>query len=247
MMTDWTERLSEYLDGSLSPVDAAACEAWLAANADGRELLEELRMVVAHAKTMPDAEVPASVWTGVVAAIRAQPRKAGELDQVVPLELGRHRSVVSSRRWSLTPIQFAAAAIVVLTLGIAAGLALRTKVGGTDVALMPRPGRPITTGVTTTLVASDPNASPVASRANVSYDRAVQELQGILDRNRATLDTSTVRVLEKSLASIDTALVEAQRALVNDPHNAYLNDHLSRIKRKKLDLLRQGASLVQAS
>jgi hypothetical protein len=228
MMTDWTDRLSEYLDGGLSPVDAAACEAWLASNADGQELLEELRKVVARAKAMPDVEVPASVWTGVTAAIRAQQTSGGEQGLVVALGPVRQKGVASSRRWSLTPIQFAAAAAVVLAVGIAAGVGLTPQ----------RPGRPIGIGVVVT---------PVASRANVSYDRAVQELQGILDRNRTTLDTSTVRVLEKSLASIDTALVEAQQALSNDPHNAYLNDHLSRIKRKKLDLLRQGASLVQAS
>ena len=73
------------------------------------------------------------------------------------------------------------------------------------------------------------------------------ELQVTLEQNRATMDTATVRVLESSLAKIDAALAEAQRALAQDPSSEYLNDHLSRIKRKKLDLLRQGAALVQAS
>ena len=87
----------------------------------------------------------------------------------------------------------------------------------------------------------------LARRADASYDKAVQELQIVLDQNRSTMDTATVRVLESSLVRIDAALEEAERALQSDPHSAYLNDHLSRIKRKKLDLLRQGASLVQAS
>jgi len=238
MMTDWTDRLSEYLDGTLSPSEVAACTEWLATHPEGEALLEELRRVVARAKTLPEAAVPDSLWAGIATAIRAERTQAPEMGRVVAFEPGRQQKPVTlGQRWSFTPLQFAAAATVVLGIGIAAGLGLRSR--GTEGPIAVRPGRPIGVGVVTIPV--------VAQRAEVSYDKAVQELQVILDRNRASLDTSTVRVLEKSLASIDTALVEAQRALADDPHNAYLNDHLSRIKRKKLDLLRQGASLVQAS
>ena len=73
------------------------------------------------------------------------------------------------------------------------------------------------------------------------------DLLAVLEQNRATMDTATVRVLESSLAKIDTAIAEAQRALATDPQSRYLNDHLARIKRKKLDLLRQGVALTRAS
>ena len=122
--------------------------------------------------------------------------------------------------------------------GIGFGLKVRTGTG-MPVALNPLGNGTIRTGVKVTPV--------IARHAEASYDKAVAELQIILDQNRGTMDTATVRVLESSLARIDAALAEAQKALESDPHSAYLNDHLSRIKRKKLDLLRQGASLVQAS
>lgn len=234
---DWTDRLSEYLDDTLTPEERRACEAWLDSSAEGRALLQDLRRVVAKAKTLPDRPVPESVWQGVAAGIGksaiARPAGTGVVD------LTAARAARQVRRWSLSPLQLAAAAAVVLAAGVTVGVALRGR-GAAPERVAQAPGRPpVTTGIAVTPV--------VASRANESYDRAVDELQGILDRNRSNLDTATVRVLERSLAKIDAALTEAQQALANDPHNAYLIDHLTRIKRKKLDLLRQGASLVRAS
>jgi hypothetical protein len=226
--TNWMDRLSEYLDGTLTPEEHSACEAWLASSEEGRALLADLRGVVAKAKTLPDAPVPESVWAGVSIAIR-KPDVA-----VIPLEKARRLADSPSRRWQFSPLQLAAAAAILLAIGLGIG----SKIG---------------TGVKTQ-VAENPTATPgltnVVSRtpaADAKYDKAIQELQLTLDQNRASLDTATVRVLESSLAKIDAALVEAQRALAQDPNSEYLNDHLSRIKRKKLDLLRQGAALVQAS
>src|SRR5688572_21176915 len=95
--TTWTERLSEYLDGTLTPAERAACEAWLAQSAEGRTLLDELRRVVAKAKTLPDAPVPASVWAGISAGIKAQaPERA---DDIVPIA-SRQPGVKPARRWN---------------------------------------------------------------------------------------------------------------------------------------------------
>ena len=226
---DWTDRLSEYLDGTLTSEERSACEAWLASSADGRALLADLRGVVAKAKTLPDAPVPESVWAGVSAAIR-KPDAA-----IIPISASaKHPSAQASRRWQLSPLQLAAAAAVLLALGIGIGSRIRTVVK-TQVAVTPAPsqGQFATVGRT--------------PHADASYDKAIQELQVMLQQNRGTMDTTTVRVLESSLAKIDAALAQAQRALADDPNSEYLNDHLSRIKRKKLDLLRQGAALVQAS
>ena len=236
MTTDWTDRLSEYLDETLSPEEVRACESWLASDPAGRALLEELRRVVARAKTLPDVAVPASIWQGVASGIRQASREVAAREVI---DLPAARGAAARQRWAFTPMQFAAAAIVVLAIGVGVGVALRARGTGEEgVAQGPGIRPPIGIGVP---------AVAVASRANESYDHAVDELQGILDRNRSSLDTSTVLVLESSLAKIDAALGEAQQALSKDPHNAYLIDHLTRIKRKKLDLLRQGASLVQAS
>ena len=231
---DWTERLSEYLDGSLTPEERIACEQWLLGNSEGRELLEELRAVVATAKRLPDAPVPESVWRGISAGIRAARSEAPA--GVVSIDTARRPAPAPSRRrWTFSPMQFAAAAAVLLVSGTVIG----TKMGAIRQVIINTPaptdgiGRPVSTTITPT--------------ADASYDKAVQDLQTLLQRNRDQLDTATVRVLESSLAKIDAALAQAQAAVEADPHSAYLNDHLTRIRRKKLDLLRQGAVLMRAS
>jgi negative regulator of sigma E activity len=232
--TNWTERLSEYLDGTLTPAETAACEAWLSQSAEGRTLLEELRRVVAKAKTLPDAPVPASVWAGISAGIKAEPVARG--NDIVPIA-SRQLAVRTRRSWNFSPMQLASAAAVLIAVGTGIGFKLRPR----GIPLNP-PGGGVTTAVSIT-----PVGNSITPNADEKYDRAVADLQVTLEHNRANLDTATVRVLETSLARIDKAIADAQRALEADPNSAYLNDHLSRIKRKKLDLLRQGTSLARAS
>src|SRR5882724_12553215 len=106
MTTEWTDRLSEYLDGTLTPEERRACESWLQSSADGRVLLDELRRVVARAKTLPDAAVPESVWQGVAAGIRSSvPRSVAR--EVIDLPPVR-KAAAATRRWAFTPMQFAA-------------------------------------------------------------------------------------------------------------------------------------------
>jgi len=52
-------------------------------------------------------------------------------------------------------------------------------------------------------------------------------------------------VLEHSLATIDTAIAQAGRALAQDPGNAYLNHHLAETMRRKIELLRQASGITQ--
>jgi len=231
----WTERLSEYLDGSLTPAEAAECEVWLSQSADGRELLAELRKVMARAKTLPDVAVPESVWAGISSAIGQQTLGRSEIVSIDPKSSERPLSVVRSRRWQFSPTQLAAAAALLLAVGVGFGFWSRPKLTQT-------PGNGVTNGLVLT-----PAGNSITRRADESYDRAIADLVVILEHNSSNLDTATVRVLESSLAKIDIAIADAQKALDADPKSAYLNDHLSRIKRKKLDLLRQGASLARAS
>jgi hypothetical protein len=235
---NWTDRLSEYLDGTLTPDEVVVCEGWLASSAEGRALLQELRRVVAKAKTLPDVAVPEAVWSGISAGIRSSEVKDVT---ILPLEPSRRLAASAPRRWQFSPLQLAAAAAVLVAVGVGFGMILRERGNSTEVAGGPF-GRPTVTTGTTVRPVNLP-----AAGADAGYDKAVQDLQLLLQRNRNTLDTATVRVLESSLARIDLALTEAREAVEKDPRNAYLNDHLSRIKRKKLDVLRQGASLVQAS
>jgi hypothetical protein len=95
--------------------------------------------------------------------------------------------------------------------------------------------------------ATTPAAISASHSAAQSYAAAVDDLEKVLAGGRGQLDSTTVRVIEQNLAVIDRAIAQAQQALLADPANLYLNTHLAETMRRKLDLLRQAATLVPVS
>ena len=87
----------------------------------------------------------------------------------------------------------------------------------------------------------------MASFDNPEYAAIVEELERVLDERRDVLDPNTVLVLERSVATIDRAITEAREALLRDPNNSYLSDHLSDTMDKKVRLLRRVARIATAA
>lgn len=89
-------------------------------------------------------------------------------------------------------------------------------------------------------------ASP-ASAALVSVERqyagTLDELRRSLDSQRSTLSPATVRIVERSLATIDTAIAEARAALASDPANQALSEILSAVYERKVELLQRATEL----
>ena len=100
MNDQWTDRLSEYVDGELPGVLRPGLEAHLAECADCRTTLAELRKVVARARALEDRPPGTDLWPGVAAAMRA--------GKVVPL--------AARRRISFSVPQLAAASIALMLL-----------------------------------------------------------------------------------------------------------------------------------
>jgi hypothetical protein len=90
------------------------------------------------------------------------------------------------------------------------------------------------------------DVAPVAWSGGAPYDQVITRLEEALRQHRGSLDTATVRVLEHNLAIIDRAIAESRAALEKDPANTYLNHHLARTMRRKVDLLRQASALAGA-
>ena len=219
MSDNWTARLSEYLDDTLAPAERQALATHLTGCAECTATLAELRRVVARAQSLEDRSPRADLWPAI-----AQRIGAGQAGRALPLEPRR-------RRFSFTAPQLLAAgiALAVISSG-SAWLVLHGR----------RPASPD--------VVAGTAAPPVwLSAMKPNYDRTVAELQGALDEGRRSgrLDSTTVRVLERSLATIDTAIAQAGRALAQDPGNLYLNQHLAETMRRKLNLLRQASGITQ--
>jgi anti-sigma factor RsiW len=122
----------------------------------------------------------------------------------------------------------------------AAGIALMVLSGGAVWMARRQAAEPPPTQAT---VIEDPTAVPV-NLADAPYDRAVADLQRALEGGRPHLDPATIKVLEDSLASIDQAIEQSQRALAADPANTYLYSHLAAARQRKLALLRRASALA---
>jgi anti-sigma factor RsiW len=227
----WTERLSDYLDDELAPEQRAALAAHLEGCAECSATLADLRRVVARARTLESTGPATDLWPGIARRIgaasspaRAQPRER-------------------FRRLTFSLPQLLAAGIALMVLSGGSVWLLRpghTAAVGTSIAARPAPAPTPATAGAGTAVSWQRRAAP-------GYDAAVAELQQVLDEGRGRLDTATVRVLEQNLKVIDQAIEQARRAVAADSANAYLNSHLAETMRRKLDLLRQAASLVSAA
>src|SRR5216117_642479 len=218
MKDQWTDRLSEYVDGELAPTEQSTLEAHLASCDGCRTTLEELRRVVTNARALDDRPPAADLWPTVAARIGLSPR-------------AQARPVV--RRFSFTVPQLAATSVVLALLSAgAAWLIVRRG---------PVPTAPVAVAERAPVLL---NAS--AYPGDARFDAQVADLERALARGRGRLDTATVRVIERNLRIIDRAIRGAQSALAADPANSYLNLHLAQEMRRKLELLRQAATLAGA-
>ena len=236
MNTHWTERLSEYIDGELTPAERTDCEAHLSTCGPCRVAADELTMVIAAAKADRDRMPAADLWPGVLA--RIAPAEAGALTEVEVVSISAVRARASARAnrqitFTLPQLALAASLLIAVSAGVAYVAAGRVT--------RPVQEHPIQAQAESLLPASA--TVERAYFADVQFDQAVADLEKVLTERRDELDPRTVLVIERNLAAIDQAIQEARDALNADPANTFLNSHLADARRKKLELLRQATML----
>jgi hypothetical protein len=226
-----TERLSEYLDGGLSADERAEVARHLAACAECAGLLDELRAVAANAAALPEVPPARDLWPGIQA--RLAPRRGRE--SVAPRRAGAKGTPVtrlwSRRRLTVTVPQLLAAGLAVGMLSAGSVWALLDRPAGAGPLAGPTPTEP--TGTV-----------PAPSDAVLAaYQPGMAQLEAEYERRRSELDPETIRVVERSLAIIDTAIREASEALAADPSSGFLNGRLADAVRMRMTLLRQASSI----
>jgi hypothetical protein len=132
-----------------------------------------------------------------------------------------------SRRW------------LVFASGMAAGIALAGLVA---VMLRTKPTVPSAE----TSVAKPSVAATASSPARAEYLRAVDDLTAAVRAGRQRLRPETVAAIDRSLATIDRAIREAEAAVAADPANAYAVSWLDTMLRRKLRVLQQAVSDINA-
>jgi len=257
---EWTDRLSEYLDGELSTGEHQAVEAHLRGCADCALVLADLRRVIARAQQAGAVARPpgADLWSGIAARIDdgrgAKPSGerpvAARNNAPVPFpdrsaDAFALRSALRSRRITFTLPQLAAAAALIAAVsgGVVWSVVERAA---------PRASEQLATAAPPPAPVAEPSAdvpdageriAPV-SMADAQYDAAVSDLEKALKQGRGRLDAATIAIVEHNLQIIDQAIDQAREALAADPANTYLSGHLVEARRRKLDLLRRAAALT---
>jgi anti-sigma factor RsiW len=224
----WTTRLSEYIDGELSPSESEALEAHLLECADCGRTLHELRAVVARAGNVLDRPPENDLWQGISARIAQTGSDVG----------------VEKRRFSFSISQLVAAGVVLMLLSGGTMYMYMARTAIEQVATQSAAPAGAQGPVTTDQAVARPVT--VESPAAANYNVAINELEKALRDGRSRLDTATVRVLESNLRTIDNAITEARAALGRDPGNPYLNRYLDETVKKKIQLLRRATGILRA-
>ena len=253
MHEEWTDKLSDYLDGELSEAESRAIEAHLRDCAHCAGVLNDLKRVVARAQASGQSARPpqADLWAGIAERIDA--RHAADAIAGLPSPVGKVAAFRgrASRRIAFTLPQLAAAAALVAAVSGGIAWQLRPPPSGapsgapegapydrSQAAASPTDvGRPFRG-------AEDAVRVETVGLADAQYDAAVVDLEKALKAGRGKLDPSTVAVVEHNLQIIDQAISQAREALAGDPANTYLSSHLVEARRRKLDLLRRATALT---
>jgi hypothetical protein len=189
-----------------------------------RETLE------AHLATCVECSATLVELRRVVGRARALDDRPPETDlwPSIARRIGVAAGPRSARRVSVSVPQLLAASIAVILLS----------------------GGAVWVAMSTRAVASRSSVAvvPASWTSDTRYDAAIVQLQSALEEGRKSgrLDSATVRVVQQSLTIIDTAIVQARRALLLDPGSSYLNHHLADTMQRKLELLRGAAALANA-
>jgi hypothetical protein len=235
MHEQWTDRLSDYLDGELEPAERTDVEAHLRECTACSHVLNDLKRVVARAQALEARPPRTDLWPGVAVRIErtAQPR-----------------------RYAFTFPQLAAAAVLLMAVsgGVVWQMMNRSAESSRSAAQAERPaaaaqGVPRDASADSNaanLSADQPAIAPV-NFADAQYDAAVSDLEKALRTGRGRLDKGTIAIVEHNLLLIDQAIAQAREALVADPANTYLSGHLVEARRRKLDLLRRAAALAETN
>jgi anti-sigma factor RsiW len=228
----WTDRLSDYLDGELDAGERARLEDHVERCPTCAATLGELRAVVERARALQPTGPERDLWPGIASAIGAPARPAlGGSAKPAPAWLEALPTPPTPRRVSFSLPQLAAASLV-----LAFGSALIGRY-----VVRAEPDAPVAAAP-----AVPPRAAVLVGDAAPppGYAEELARLELALEQGRTRLDANTVRILEKNLAVIDRAIRESQEALAVDPGNRFLEEHLERAYRGKVDYLRQATAML---
>ncbi len=227
----WTHRLTEYVDGDMTPADRLAFENHAEACSDCSAAVADIRALVEEAGRLGPTPPPRDLWPAIERGL-SRPGVVGSPGETRVIALPTAQAPRKRERsFTLSGPQLAAAAAVLMLLSTTVTLALR------PVAVAPGSQDPV------------PGAVRAASTESGGSDALLAEevaaLEEGLQASRDRLDPNTVRIIEKNLAVIERAISESRQALLVDPESDFLRDHLDRAFQRKREYLQEATEMVE--
>lgn len=219
---DLNEALVDLVDGRLDGADQRHVERHLEACANCRALVEDMRSIRAAAFMLDRHEPKAGTWSRLQAAIAAEPAPKVRL---LDMRVGRRSLPV----W----------------LGAAAALILATMIGVWPLLnRAPAPHDDAATAAVNGAPATVESVTAEFEAAEKHYQKAIDDLQTIANKDTGELDPQVAAVLQKNLTVIDQAITESRDALKAQPSNSSAQNGLFDALRTKVALLQQTVELI---
>lgn len=226
--------LVDLVDGRLDAAEQRDAERHLEACENCRALVTDLRSIRAAAFMLDRREPGAAAWSKLQDAVAAEPPRISDWGSSGLRKLGLNpQSLRSATRNQWT-----------VWLGAAAALILATVIG-----LLPLVNRNAATGADEDAADSgqEVTVESVAAEfeaAEQHYQKAIDDLQTIANKDTGELDPQVADVLQKNLTVIDQAISESRAALRSQPSNTNAQDGLFDALRTKVALLQQTVELI---
>lgn len=229
------ELLDDYVGGELPPREERDVRRHLMQCDDCRAEEAALRTLLDEAAALPeDIAPPRDLWLNIAA--RLEPRTAVP---AAPAERLDEVRVIGPRPVRPLPWWMLAAASVALV--VTTSFATLRFAGDRDVDPAVLPAQQAQAPVPA--AGGTPTALASFAPAEQEYEKAIGDLQTVLDEHRERLAPETVAVLEANLRIIDQAIRESRAALARDPNSPELTRMLSDAYGAKLNVLRRAVAL----
>ena len=263
---DVDERLPDYLEETLDEATRRRVRQHVATCARCSSLIAELEAITVDAAALPQLRPSRDLWAGIAERIETPVIALGAADMpfrrrmpgwmigaiaaglvfatagvtYVVTRQSMERQFAAAEK-AAPAVEVAAAPVESPTDSMAQAATTHASTPADPTPAVKPPASTVREGRATQSVA--PVQLVARTAAEVTFDREITRLRGVLRERRAQLDPETVRVIEESLRVIDNAIEQSRAALAKDPASAFLRDQLDSSLEKKVDLLRTAALL----
>ncbi|MGH7620545.1 MAG: hypothetical protein ACREPM_25295 [Gemmatimonadaceae bacterium] len=222
-------RLADFLEQGASDPMRAALETHAARCADCGALLADLRELRVNAAALAPLAPEHDLWAGIAARIETP---VVEITPAGPLDASTGRRTPRMNRvWT----GLAAAGLVAVTATVT------YQVTKSSVAV----ATPRTVAAAAPVTSDTPAAltNVALTPEQKTYDAEIARLRAIVTERRPMLDTATIRVIDRNLMIIDSAIEQCRQALVKDPASRFLMQSLNDALDSKVQLLKAAVTL----